>query len=225
MLRSVYYAARRHLAEDIFLMLVRRPEQHRQKTPPVEHLRDRPARRFYVGGQDVEIFDHRVADGAGLDPAGPAGDERRLEPTVVTCPLGKGEARALLADDYHQSILGKAMLIQQVDDLPHLPVVIRDLRQIPGHVLSRLFGIHEVRRQFEFGRIVSRGIAFVPWRMRLIRAREKTERSIAALALAHQFVDGLEIRIILLARVLERENLSRTDVLLAAERHAVAERL
>jgi len=199
-------------------------EQDGQEALAVEDIRDGAAGGFYVSRQDVDVFDQCVADGAGFYPAGPAGDKGRLQARVIAGPLAEGEARSLLADDYNESVVGDLVFVQHSQRLGDLAVVVGDLGEIAGHVLAGFFGVDEVGGQFELGRIVARGVTFVPGRVRFVGALEDAEGGAGFDALSDEFVGERHVRVVVTA-VFEGKGLGRSDVPLAVEGDTVAEGL
>ena len=103
------------------------------------------------GGGDVERDDRVFADGAGLEMAGPANDERDVGAGIVEPLFAAEEAAAVIAEDEDDGVVEEAVFFEFIEGDAELAVPVVDGIEVVGDFVADDGVIGIVGRELDFG--------------------------------------------------------------------------
>ena len=122
-------------------------QEHGQKRPSIQIVRDGESCGIEKCGQHIDIFDHGVGLNLCLHLAGPTNHHATLKALVITSPLGKRKRIALFTDDHDQGALLEAMSPDQVKALAYLVVKKSNFSKVARKGDSYFRGVHVMGRK------------------------------------------------------------------------------
>ena len=94
-----------------------------------------------------------IADGAGLDPAGPADDQRYMNTAFVEKLFVAGMTDTVIGKEDYNRIVRDTLLVQTVQDMSYFVIGIYYGVQVCGPILTQDWMVGIIGRQFNLGRI------------------------------------------------------------------------